>query len=226
MLQVRKAGSSDQAFPAAPAGVPTRPQNSVHMEAGGGGSLGQCGRNLGPIILSGGARSPAPESTENSLEPRSHPRANAVTSTLLITDKASEKEADMLVTQEESWGELFSLATLTCFPPQEIKAAGASFHQGWRVGSTLEIRCRFSLEDSLGKPNTPSSTSPHAQESQHPRESRPHEKLSCFSASPLRVEQGIRKRELQSLQRKLTSTEGEGMSRLWYYLAQCNILFP
>lgn len=146
MLQVRKAGSSDQAFPAAPAGVPTRPQNSVHMEAGGGGPQGQCGRILGPIILSGGARSPAPESTENLLEPHSHPRANAVTSTLLITDKASEKEADMLVTQRESWGELFSLATLTCFPSQEIKAAGASFQQGWRMECTLEIRCHLSLE--------------------------------------------------------------------------------
>ena len=67
-------------------------------------------------------------------------------STLLITDKASEKEADMLVTQEESWGELFSLATLTCFPSQEIKAAGASFQQGWRMECTLEIRCHLSLE--------------------------------------------------------------------------------
>ena len=53
-----------------------------------------------PVILSGGAKSPAPESAENSLEPRSHPRADVVMSTLLITDKASEKEADMLVTQE------------------------------------------------------------------------------------------------------------------------------
>ena len=67
-------------------------------------------------------------------------------STLLITDKASEKEADMLVTQGESWGELFSLATLTCFPSQEIKAAGASFQQGWKMECTLEIRRHLSLE--------------------------------------------------------------------------------
>ena len=37
---------------------------------------------------------PAPESTENSLEPGSCFTANVVTSTLLITDKASEEEAE------------------------------------------------------------------------------------------------------------------------------------
>ena len=109
-------------------------------------SQGQCGRILGPIIPKGGARNPAPESAENSLEPHSHPRADAVMSTLLITDKASEKKADVAGHPEESWGELFSLATLCCFPSQEIKAAGASFQQGWRMECTLEIRCHLSLE--------------------------------------------------------------------------------
>ena len=32
--------------------------------------------------------------------------------------------------------------------------------------------------------------------------------------------------EWEGLQRQLTCTGEEGMSRLWYYAAQCNILFP
>ena len=45
-----------------------------------------------------------------------------------------------------SWSELSSMASLTCFSCQEIKAAGDSLQEGWKVGLTLETRCYLSLE--------------------------------------------------------------------------------
>ena len=52
------------------------------------------------------------------------------------------------------------------------------------------------------------------------------EKPSCFFQTPLRAEQDARMSELEGLQRQLICTGEEGMSRLWYYVAQCNSLFP
>ena len=52
------------------------------------------------------------------------------------------------------------------------------------------------------------------------------EKPSCFFQTPHRAEQGARMSEWEGLQRQLTRTGEERMSRLWYYVAQRNILFP
>ena len=49
-----------------------------------------------------------------------------------------------LFTQEESWNELSSVASLTCFLSGSV--AGDSLGQGWRAGLTLETRCHLGLE--------------------------------------------------------------------------------
>lgn len=74
------------------------------------------------------------------------------------------------------------------------------------------------------EPNTPSPTSPHAQELQA-EGIWACKNLSCFSQTPFRAKQDARKSELEGLQRKLASTGGEGLSRLWCCDAQSNT-FP
>ena len=102
------------------------------------------------------------------------------------------------------------------------QSAADSLQQGWRVGWTLETRCHLSLEHQGTK--HPSPTSPHAQELQA-EGIWACKNISCFSQTPFRAEQDARKSELEGLQRKLASTGGEGMSRLWCCVAQSNT-FP
>ena len=66
-----------------------------------------------------------------------------------------------LFTQGESWSELFSVASLTCFHHQEIKVQLFSA-VGMEGGVNFRNRYHLSLEHQGNK--TPSPTSPHAQE--------------------------------------------------------------
>ena len=67
MIQITKAKNSLQAFSAFPAGVPTRPQNSITLEAGGSQRWHRW--IPGPSHCQEDVKSPAPENTESSLEP-------------------------------------------------------------------------------------------------------------------------------------------------------------
>ena len=113
------------------------------------------------------------------------------------------------------------------WPPSPASLSGDqssadSLQRGWRAGWTLETRCHLSLEHQGTKHLSP--TSPHAQELQA-EGVWACKNLSCFSQTPFRAEQDARKSELEGLQRKLASTGGEGMSRLWCCVAQSNT-FP
>lgn len=141
MLQIRKPGSSAQAFSAAPAGMPTHPQNSVHLEVGC--SQRWCRWILSPSSCKEETKSPTTETTENSLEPGSHFHSkccdvNTMSTNLVmfITNKASEEEAHGC-SPRESPGENFS-----AWPPSPASLSEDQccswFSPVGRVGSTLE----------------------------------------------------------------------------------------
>ena len=72
--------------------------------------------------------------------------ANVVTSTLLITDKASEQEADVTVHPGRVLERTLQHDLPHLLPCREIKAAADSLQQAWWPGSTLETRYHLNLE--------------------------------------------------------------------------------
>lgn len=77
-----------------------------------------------------------------------------------------------------------------------------------------------------GHPKNTSPSWPHTQERQQYNRNLDLWKTILCLPHAIQGWADTRMSELEGLQRKLTGTKREGTPRLWYYLAQCNILFP
>ena len=139
MLQITKARNSLQAFSAFPAGVPTRPQNSIILEAGGSQRWHRW--IPGPSHCQEDVKSPTPENTENSLEPGRDFQSKCDINTIHHKQGfwAGSRHA---CPPRESPG-----MNSSAWPPSPgDQSAADSLQQGWRMGLILETRCHLSLE--------------------------------------------------------------------------------
>ena len=162
MLQITKAKNSLQAFSAFSASIPTRPQNSIILEAGGSQRWHRW--IPGPSHCQEDVKSPAPENTENSLEPG--------------CDLQSKSDVNTIRHKQGFWA-----GSRRACSPRESPGTNSSAWPPPFVSLTRRSKCRWFLparmEDRVdfrnqvssqpctpGNPNTLSAISPHAQELQ------------------------------------------------------------
>ena len=143
MLQMTKARNSLQAFSAFPAGVPTRLQNSIILEAEASQWLHRW--IPGPSHCQEDVKSPAPENTENSLEPGCDFQRKCDINTTHHRQGfwAGSRRAS---SPRETPGMNSSAWPPSLLPSPGDQRAADSLQQGWRMGSTLETRCHLSHE--------------------------------------------------------------------------------
>ena len=143
MLQIIKARDRVQTFSSAQQVSQPTPQNSVWKQGAHRDNAGVF-QGHHPVRRMVRVQVQRAQKTHYNQAPIS--TANVVTSsTLLITDKASEEEACGCSTRESPG------MNSSPWPPSPASLSGDqsaadSLQQGWRVGWTLETRCHLSLE--------------------------------------------------------------------------------
>ena len=140
------------------------------------------------------------------------------------TDKASEKEVDVAVPPG-----LFPQGDPGVNSPARPPSPPSLFRSKWSWFSPAGMEGGVDFRNQVSsQPWTPENQIPHYLPHLMPKSYsrlegiRTCEKPSCFFQISFRAEQDAIMNEMECLQRKLTSTGVEGMSRLWSYLAQCN----
>ena len=181
MLQIIKARDSVQAFSSAQH-VSQAPPELISLDTRC--SQGWQGEFRGPSPCQEYAKSPAPESTENSLKPGSHFLSKWGDINTIHHRQGFWAERRCGCLPRESPG-----VNSPAWPPSPASLSGDQSCKwfslvGMRVGSTLETRCHLSLEHQGTK--TPSPTSLHAQELQSGG-IWTHENPSCFFQIPVRA---------------------------------------
>ena len=178
--------------------------------------------NSEPITLSGGCQSLAPESTENSLELDSHFHSKCCDVNTIHHRQSFWGGSRHGCSPRESPG-----VNSSVWPPSPASIRRSKLQLILSSGEGgVDFRSLCHNVWTPGNSKTPSLTSPHIQQLQWSKGMWNSENLPCFFQTPLRAEQDARMSELEGVHRRLTSTGGMGMSRLWSYLGQWNTLFP
>lgn len=193
------------------AGVTIYPQNSVWKR---GAHRDDTGVFQGPSPCQKDGESPAPESTENSLEPDSCFLSKCCDINTIHHRQSFWAGSRCGSSPRESPG-----VNSSPWPPSPASLVRRSkcswlFSSGMEGG--VDFRNQLSSQPWTQGTKTPSPTSPHAQELQAGG-IWTHEKPSRFSQIPFRAEQDARMTELEGLQRKLARIRERGCKALVLY---------